>query len=1071
MPTRNTRSAQNDFASSSSSSSSSSSTQKNKRKAPTNAPSINTNRNKTTDYSSSNKNNKNNKKKKTKITEPTDSSSDGELVSKPPRLPSDDESGLTFERLRLSSPNRDDTSKIQEEEEEEEEDETEDTDENQRLADVAALAAACDLQGGGENDNSGEEVEEEAQPIEADKGEEEPQEKSNMGLAGDAARIPVHAAKLAQAVVEGMEGVSAEDVTKEIALYRLNTLEERWCPKDETWIEMLDRIRNLYQAGDGRIDDEIVSERYKQFTDQITEAGLRFSELSMLDKDKPEGEALYKRLLVCQESVWTSKHAVRLLERLHDLNSDRTRQLVTGKSLHDPQYHPLDEGLFDENHKLFVWYLNNCDSNGWRKMGKFVYEPVKTPEGFKTRAYKQKCKITEMVEAEVCPRQHNGEAWLLLRAKGSRRENIADQLEHCHDREFPFLKKDRHVFSWRNGVWHIKAYQGSPEMCGDKRMRRLWKQRFFAFQPEAIQLPDVEKWPERDSVEERKLIKSQGWLTNGRFILISKDGVYLTGYNISLKSPEYYEEEATLNKKKSSDEEGEEKDEDGREDVQMQDTFASLDNYVAEDDEALKDETEQEAGKRQRIWSPAQFYRFFEENDGKDSDVKVHDLRGMHEILDQNKAEQHNADQKRHIYIYENGVYVSADHQRCVEPASRQYRWVGRFYPFRADIEDLAPDITSAKYTDLVFEYQEYERIMEHFGDPMKIPTDAAQQLIDYQFRMDDVEREALIKATQDELVNIVPRKTDAEIEAECIKRLEEKDTEWLDISRFKYSSTMRLCFEVGELDHWEFQTLDKGLAGVGKSTWFRMPQEFYDETDVTIVGNNSEVNFPIQDIWVNKTFMYLMPEVKSDIRLPQTTWQGMVSGEGVQVTLKNMTAVTVFRWPTPGAMAGNDAPLNWNNEQEQVGRRLVTYEHNKTVWLPQTELPKQMTRQKPAFMYKGCIQYFMYIKQYGHKGLWSWISPYFHGTRANLRTESNALEAFLLRGNKLNFGAGLSCSLDDFQDTFNEFCLQKKYPEKRMRANYYNSVFQRRGLKVVTGTYYLNATDPTSVCYGEFIR
>lgn len=809
----------------------------------------------------------------------------------------------------------------------------------------------------------------------------------------------------------------------------------------------------------------------------------------------------------------------------------------------------MDEASYDENHKLFLWYLDICKNNGWVKQGDNVFEPIKTKMGYKTRAYRLLRPIREMVEMEVTPRQHVGEAWILFRSKGCKRESMTDQLKHCCDPEFPFLKKDRHVFSWDNGVWHCKAYQAGPEVCGDGKMRRLWKQRFFSFQPEAVARADVEVWPARGSAEEKQVVADQKWLANGRFAVVSGDGVFLTGYSISLSSPglpDAIEEKKKANgpadDKKAGGDEDDEKDddEDGDEEIKGGDGDGVGGGgggdeekkhggggliWISEDDEA-DFEDDQRSNERPRIWAPPQFYRF--------ADGDAVDLRPGGAVLDQRTAEGLDAesdargrseDQKRRqVRVFRNGVFVAADHRKRLIDGT--YAWVGRFYPFRADMEDLPADIIAAKYSPLVFEYQEYERIIEHFADPMKIPTDAAQSLIDHQFRLREEDKKELRESVRDDCKHTKHITDEVAIQKAIQEAEDEKEQEWHDVSRFKYASTCRLIYEVRELDRWEYQVLDRGLAGVGKSTWMKMPEEFYEETDITIVGNDAEKNFPIQvlpppplphppaalpprpdspchswrpllepssvpalpaclvqlcwrsvgggspwwraivscldlplvlgaqDIWLNKTFLYLLPEVKRDLALPPTTWQCMVSGDGVQVKMKNLTAVTIAHWTTPGMMAGNDAPTSWPNDQDQIGRRLPTFEHNRTVWKQNTELPFAMSFQKPAFMCKGVMLYFLYIRQYGHLGLWKWIPQYFHGTKANLRQESNALEAFLLKGNKLKFGAGERCSLESFNEEFDVFCDKKNWKRRRLTPGFYNPVFQRRDLKVLTGVF-----------------
>jgi hypothetical protein len=110
------------------------------------------------------------------------------------------------------------------------------------------------------------------------------------------------------------------------------------------------------------------------------------------------------------------------------------------------------------------------------------------------------------------------------------------------------------------------------------------------------------------------------------------------------------------------------------------------------------------------------------------------------------------------------------------------------------------------------------------------------------------------------------------------------------EVSRWMYVMIGRLIYEVNELDKWQVIPYLKGAASSGKSTILtRVCRGLYEPGDVGVMSNNIERKFGLSAL--HDKFIFIGPEIKSDMALEQAEFQSVVSGETVQVATKFQTA------------------------------------------------------------------------------------------------------------------------------------------------------------------------------------
>jgi hypothetical protein len=126
------------------------------------------------------------------------------------------------------------------------------------------------------------------------------------------------------------------------------------------------------------------------------------------------------------------------------------------------------------------------------------------------------------------------------------------------------------------------------------------------------------------------------------------------------------------------------------------------------------------------------------------------------------------------------------------------------------------------------------------------------------------------------------------------------------EVQEWMYILLGRMLYQVNDHDSWQCCIFLKGSGGTGKSTLCALIAKFYENDQVGMLSNNIEKKFGLSGIMPPEKVIFIAPEVKKDLQLDQAELQSIISGEKVQVNIKNKTAHDV-KWTSPGIFAGNE--------------------------------------------------------------------------------------------------------------------------------------------------------------------
>ncbi len=338
----------------------------------------------------------------------------------------------------------------------------------------------------------------------------------------------------------------------------------------------------------------------------------------------------------------------------------------------------------------------------------------------------------------------------------------------------------------------------------------------------------------------------------------------------------------------------------------------------------------------------------------------------------------------RHLFSFRNGLYMTSEN---------------RFYKFGRDI--LQPSFVASKYFDQDFDYDEYMS----YSHVLDIPTPAFQSILDYQDLEDDV-------------CSIV------------------------------YMMIGRLLYAINEKDRWQVLFFLKGVANTGKSTIANLVQSFFNPSDVGIMTNKMQSEFPLESLY--DKLICICTEIKKSFSMDQGCFQSMISGEKVSVAIKFKTAKSLT-WTVPMLFCGNEMGP-WKDVGDAIARRLIVvhFLNKVSVNHQKDNLDALLSEEFPAFLFKCNLAYLSYLDTYPDQSLRSNLPDYFRKTSESVQRETNTMESYLHdnRGS-FRFGPEFSTPLRNFENSYERYCRRVRRESSPVNMDYCRITFVKYGISL----------------------
>lgn len=266
------------------------------------------------------------------------------------------------------------------------------------------------------------------------------------------------------------------------------------------------------------------------------------------------------------------------------------------------------------------------------------------------------------------------------------------------------------------------------------------------------------------------------------------------------------------------------------------------------------------------------------------------------------------------------------------------------------------------------------------------------------------------------------------------------------EVSEWFYILVGRMMYTIGDRDGWQVIPFLLGQAGTGKSSITNnVVAELYDATDVGTLSNNSEKQFGLSAFY--DKFIFVAPEIKSDMKLEQAEFQSMCSGEEMQICIKHKTAFS-YKWKAPGFLAGNQTPA-WTDNSGSIQRRVVVFNFERPVTGGDMMLGERLKNEMGAFIVKVNRAYLEASEKYGSKNVWEVLPAYFKSTRDEMAASVNSVEAFL-GSSDVVLDPKKFCPFDDFKCALKVFEAQNGYKSSKFTTDFFRGPFNKYKLTKV---------------------
>jgi len=217
------------------------------------------------------------------------------------------------------------------------------------------------------------------------------------------------------------------------------------------------------------VDIECISAKHQRMNLQLGQLYHRADTLKILDLDDGDDMKISVRINRLIDQVDDSWQIVfrhtRIYERINNptyipINPETDPSIFRCSTIsNSEELSPYQQAILTILKKLYEGNIKRYKGHCCKQ--------IRTEDGYDTRAWKQEQRIQEYVYG-VAQKETEFELWKNLSCRGSAYSDVIRHLSNCNDMQFPEIKRNRHVWSFRNGVFVGKSWSASTGLYETK---------------------------------------------------------------------------------------------------------------------------------------------------------------------------------------------------------------------------------------------------------------------------------------------------------------------------------------------------------------------------------------------------------------------------------------------------------------------------------------------------------------------------------------------------------------------------------------------------------------------------
>lgn len=207
---------------------------------------------------------------------------------------------------------------------------------------------------------------------------------------------------------------------------------------------------------------EAIHEKFSEYIQSLISLynELQKQKIIELDGNNQESLGVKSRINRVMELVYYAKNVAISFKRIQDI-SDLSRDFRDNTDVSLFRFKAIDVLENTPYQNLLLYVLNYLYDKGYKRYNGDVYGPILTSDGHNTRSWKYVDSISDVVYG-CAQKEFNFDQFMNFTHRSDSMRAAVEHLTNCKDSQFDSIEKDRHAFSFDNGIYNAMTNKFTP---------------------------------------------------------------------------------------------------------------------------------------------------------------------------------------------------------------------------------------------------------------------------------------------------------------------------------------------------------------------------------------------------------------------------------------------------------------------------------------------------------------------------------------------------------------------------------------------------------------------------------
>lgn len=251
-----------------------------------------------------------------------------------------------------------------------------------------------------------------------------------------------------------------EHTDKESILEYFYKLEDKWQISTD-FVKNFSQICKNFKVDDNlkNIDANFIETEKNKSIWELTGVYNKFKSLIELNEEEDDYKVRWEKLF---ETFYYSERLIRTTYLLNRITSDKYNYTLNEDSSTLFKFVPINSDKNTAFQNLLLYLLEELTESEFARYNDTLYKKIVTPDGYNTYAWESHLKINKYI-IDKCKKNYKFDQWKNMTANSNNIRQCVEYLSECPDEELLELVKDRHIFSYRNGLYLTKINKGTKD--------------------------------------------------------------------------------------------------------------------------------------------------------------------------------------------------------------------------------------------------------------------------------------------------------------------------------------------------------------------------------------------------------------------------------------------------------------------------------------------------------------------------------------------------------------------------------------------------------------------------------